>query len=303
MDKTIKSASQLFEKRYGAQLEIKWTSQSSPNASSASDWQSSFVYSRTRRQVSFPLYDHENDLKAIAIASPVDNKDAILFEEMADFLKLTIAEQIQLQEKKDFTEHSELAFNLAHRRLKNVIPLPRRRSKNIEKLVTSNSRMRKPDNRPIYLYGENKDLIHRVCMASHDWSKNWAFINAKEIPDLIWQDKDHWRDFPQITICIPDVESLSPKKQDQLASNIEFLRTLGDKKPLIIVTGNQHLNQTNSKLSKMFKIYSPSDKLSAKSQAHFLMFHFKNKESWTYQCPRNKGIFYYPFSKAPQQFH
>ena len=80
MDKTIKSASQLFEKRYGAHLDIQWTGNSGCGSKTYNNsWQTSFVYSRTRRQVSFPIFNREKDLKAIAVASPVDNQDAIAF--------------------------------------------------------------------------------------------------------------------------------------------------------------------------------------------------------------------------------
>ncbi len=305
MDKIINTVSTIFKERYGAQLKIdRNLGESNQKPFFKSHWKNTFVYSQTMRQVSFPIFNLKKELKAIATASPVESQDAVVFDEMAQFLQLTIAEHIELTEQVDFKELTQQVIEHAHSDQNKVVELKTR--KKVETPVIEYKRRkinREPDLQPIWLSGSNENFNSQIAFSVHDWISNWAFINAKEIPDLIWKDPHSWRNFPQVTIFIPDIPSLSEKKLEVLKRNLADLRKIKGKKPMVVVTSPIEISDELNYFRESFKHYTVNENLSARVQAHFLLYHHKKNSLGTYSDEKTKGLYFLPFSPSPTRVH
>lgn len=305
MDKIINTVSTIFKERYGAQLKIdRNLGDTKQRPFFHSHWKNTFVYSQTMRQVSFPIFNLKKELKAIATASPVESQDAIVFDEMAQFLQLTIAEHIELTEQMDLKELTQQVIESAHTDQSKVIQLKTRKISENTPIELKKRKMNKePDLQPIWLSGSNENFNAQIAFSIHDWISNWAFINAKEIPDLIWKDPHSWKNFPQVTIFIPDIPSLSEKKLAVLKQNIADLKKIKGKKPMIVITSPVELAPELNSFRERFKHYTVNDNLSARVQAHFLLYHHKKNSPGTYTDERTKGLYFLPFSPSPTRIH
>ncbi len=305
MDNIIKTISNMFMARYGTQLKIE-TSLPEKKAQPLflSHWRNSFVYSQTLRQVSFPIFNSKSELRAIAVASPVENKDAVVFDEMAQFLQLTIAEHLELTQKKELQNETESALLRAHQdEHSNVISL---KTKNVIATPIEWKKRKAPkeyDHEPIWLNGLKDNFNSHLAFSVHDWISNWAFINAKEIPDLIWKDPNSWQNFPQVTIYIPKIETLSHENLMILKKNLLELRSVKGKKPLIIVSSTGLLSPEAEALKNLFKYYEVKENISAQVQAHFLLYRHRDIKPWNYLCAKSESLFFLPFSTPSKEFH
>ncbi len=305
MDKIIKTVSNMFMARYGTQLKIETTlPEKKAQPLFLSHWRNSFVYSRTLRQVSFPIFNSKRELQAIAVASPVENKDAIVFDEMAQFLQLTIAEHIELTQQKELQMATEAALLKAHLDDKsNIISLKTKKVMSPPIEWKKRKPPREYDQQPIWLNGAKDSFNSHLAFSIHDWIPNWAFINAKEIPDLIWKDPNNWQNFPQVTIYIPKIETLSLDNLETLKKNLMELRKLKDKKPLIIVSSSGKLTPEVESLQKLFKYYEVKDNISAQVQAHFLLYRHRDVKLWNYQSSKSESVYFLPFSNQSKEIH
>jgi len=306
MEAIINTVSTIFKERYGAILKIETEfTETKRKPRFSSQWQSHFVYSRTLRQVSFLIFNSRRELQAVATAGPVENKDAVMFDEMAQFLQLTIAEHIELTDRRDIQERTEEAMELAHANHTNVVELKTRKiSETPASFQYKEVKQTKPaDTTPIWISGTNEDFNAHIAFSIHDWVANWAFINAKEIPDLVWQDPHAWQNFPQVTLFVPDIATLSKTKLEILKSNLEQLSKIKGPKPLIVISSPTEISDELKELQHFFKCYEANDKVTARVQAHFLLFHHKKASKWTHQCKETDSIYFLPFSPSPTNLH
>ena len=301
----INTVSTIFKERYGTKLKIQWTQDlKGKSPTFMSHWKNSFVYSRTLRQVSFPLFNGKNKLQAIAVASPVDNQDAIIFNEMADFLQLTVAEHIKLTKNNQNLIETEQLIHRSHKLEPNVIEFKNRKKDAITHIEFKKTPApKKPEFTPIWISGDNSSISSHIAFSVHDWVSNWAFINAKEIPDLIWQDTNHWKNFPQITIFIPKIDKLDNEKLEILKRNLTLLNKKSKNKPLIIVTSSNEVSDELEELKHLFKHYSSNENVAPRAQAHFLLFHYNDTKPWTHYCKDSGKLFFLPFSQSPENIH
>ena len=309
MEKVISTVSNIFRERYGAMLKINRNihiSDSGRPPLFMSHWQSSFVYSRTLRQVSFPIFNSKKELQAIATASPVDNKDAIVFDEMAQFLQLTIAEHFEVVDRAETQHHQAVAVEKIHAGQSKVIELKTRKID----LKTQSFEYKKPKVRgeisldPIWISGENESFNAHIAFSIHDWLGNWAFINAKEIPDLIWQDPNSWENFPQVTIFIPKLETLSEENLGKLRKNLAKLRKVKKNKPFVVVSSAETVSAELELLKTQFKHHNSNKNMSARVQAHFLLYHTKKTDSpWVFDCKQSDSVYFLPFTNTPKNIH
>lgn len=306
MEKIINTVSTIFKERYGTQLKIERTYEAQKNKPVfLSHWQSPFVYSRTLRQVSFPIFNSRRELQAIATASPVENKDAIVFDEMAQFLQLTVAEHLEIKTRFETQIDQEMAIERLNADQTKVIQLKTR--KKSEAPTTYEYKKPKTSKRantdPIWISGDNEDFMAHIAFSAHDWVSNWAFINAKEIPDLIWQDPNAWQNFPQVTIFIPNIDEATPEQIQVLKENLDNLPQDDEQKPLIIVSSRGPLSDELKQLKKRFKYFKSNEKVSARVQAHFLLYHYKETKLWSYECEKTDSLYFLPFTTGPKQIH
>ena len=270
MEAIISTVSTIFKERYGAQLTVERKQTQQNRKKPIGQWNSPFVYSRTLRQVSFPIFNSKKELQAIAVAHPVENQDAIIFDEMAQFLQLTISEHIELSDQFEGVVQKEDAVRSAHIGNSNVVQLKTRKQSNVTHFEYKKPKLNKEaDLQPIWISGDNENFNAHIAFSIHDWVTNWAFINAKEIPDLIWEDPHHWQSFPQVTIFIPNITSLSHEKLETLRQNIDQLKKVDGRKPLIIITSPNELSDELVELKKSFKSYKANENVTARVQAHF----------------------------------
>jgi hypothetical protein len=137
----------------------------------------------------------------------------------------------------------------------------------------------------------------------HDFIGNWAFINAKETPDLIWEDPHSWQNFPQVTLFIPTLHELSTEQFATLRDNLSKITKMKDKRPLIIVTSPHEISPELIKLRAGFKHYKANDRVSARVQAHFLLYHHKQESPFTHECDETKSLYFLPFSPGSGLLH
>lgn len=306
MEKIINTVSTIFKERYGTKLKIEKAQSIKRNQPVfLSHWQSPFVYSRTLRQVSFPIFNSKKELQAIATASPVENKDAIVFDEMAQFLQLTIAEHIEITNIHELQVEREKAFEKINSDSSKVIELKtKKKDTNTLTYEFKKPKITQPaDLSPIWISGQNQDFNAHIAFSIHDWVSNWAFINAKEIPDLIWQDPNSWQNFSQVTIFIPNIETLSAENIAKLKENLQHLKRMQENKPLIVVSSASELSPELENLKSNFKHYKANKNISARVQAHFLLYHYKEDKPWTHQCDKTDSVYFLPFSNGPKQIH
>lgn len=301
----INRISDMFRERYGTKLKIQWTSNTAGKKPVfMSHWQNPFVYSRTLRQVTFPLFNSKNELQAIAIASPVENKDAIIFDEMSHFLQLTVAEHLNLSERRGHLIKTEQAIQLAHKVSgSNIVQFKNRKSPEPQIQFKKKNINSKTSFQPIWISGDSSEIGAHIAFSIHDWISNWAFINAREIPDLIWQDKNHWQKFPQITIFIPDVEDLNANQLQILKENLKVLASKKDQKPLIVVTSRKELSPELEELKLLFRHYQANTNVPPRTQAHFLLFHHRPEKPWSHFCRETGKVYFLPLGQSPTNFH
>lgn len=305
MEKIFSTVSTIFKERYGAQLKIdrRFNYNKVSKTYFRNHWNCPFVYSRTLRQVSFPIFNSKKELQAIATASPVENKDAVVFDEMAQFLQLTIAEHIELTDIKETQARTASVIERAHASSKKVVELRTRKKPENPAITFKKPKVKKkPDLQPIWISGDNLNFSAHIAFSIHDWVSNWAFINATEIPDLVWEDPNHWENFSQVTIFIPNINSLSEDKVQRLSDNIQKIKVMKNK-PLVVVTSSSKTKPHLEKIKKSFKVYRANDRVTARVQAHFLLYHYKESSPWTHQCLESDRLYFLPFSPSPKNLH
>ncbi|MCJ8277469.1 MAG: hypothetical protein HRT44_07410, partial [Bdellovibrionales bacterium] len=188
MNNLVSRISTIFKERYGTKLQIEWKQPTDGGRTPVfmSHWENSFVYSRTLRQVSFPLFNAKNELQGIAIASPVENKDAVIFDEMASFLQLTVAEHMILAEHHSHVLQTEEAIKLTHtdeRENNNVVRFKNRKSDpKTEIQFKKRKPPREPSFEPVWIYGHNASIDSHIALSIQDRVSNGASNNANEIP-------------------------------------------------------------------------------------------------------------------------
>ncbi len=305
MDRLVTTISRIFEERYGTQLVIQKKSNQYNRHQPLflSHWPSAFVYSRTLRQVSFPIFNDKRELQALAIAHPVENKDAVIFDEMAQFIQLTIAEHLQLTENKQILEETELAIHRSHLENSKVIEL-RTRKKGPQGFEYKRVQTKRETNLdPIWINQATTHAASQIAFSLHDWVSNWAFINAKEIPDLIWSDQAGWDSLAQVTIFIPDVETLNESELTMLKKNLESVQKHKTLRPLVIVSSSQKISPQLEQLQSLFRQYTAKAHITPRIQAHFILFQQKSEPLWSHKCEKSNQIFYLPFSHKPELIH
>lgn len=298
--------SRMFGDRFGTQLVIKWSDTIRTKQENLKDWQTTFVYSRTRRQVSFPIFNSKNQLQAIAIAGPVNNEDAIRFKEMSQFLQLTVTERLKTKERLDLVLKKEEVFKKSHNDDSNVIRWPSKVGK--ASLFPSNLSEKKPKTPasfcPLWIYGNDHNAGLKVAFAAHEWIRNWAFINVKEIPDLFWQKTDSWHSYAQMTILVPEAENLTKEQWEILSHNVRAASNKVGPKPLIIVTSLHPPESLKPDLASLFKVYKTNPDLTPKAQAHFLLFQkSETTRGWTYHCQQLERLGFLPFGTTSDLLH
>jgi hypothetical protein len=307
MDRLVATVSRIFKERYGTQLVIKTkmqTQQNTPVPIFRSHWPSAFVYSRTLRQVSFPIFNSKKELQALAIAHPVENKDAIIFDEMAQFLQLTIAEHMELSEEHLLSQETELAIRRSSRDYDNIIELKtkKRVSSHFEYKKTYPKREANLD--PIWISDCSIENASQIAFSVHDWVNHWAFINAKEIPDLIWSDQTGWKNLSQVTIFVPDIHLLDTAQLETLKKNLSIISLTSQIKPLLIVSSQGSMSDELKAIKdSFFRAYETKPHVTPRIQAHFLLFHQQPETSWAYDCPSTNQVYYLPFSHRPETVH
>ncbi len=304
MDAIFNKVSTIFKERYGAELKIdKKLTVTQKRQEKRSSFKSPFVYSRTLRQVSFPIFNSKQELNAVVTARPVDNKDAIIFAEMAQFLQLTIAEHISLIDELETQDQTLIAIERAHCDDNKVIEL-RTKKDSVPHYQYKDFKKKKPlDRRPIWISGDNDNFNSHIAFSVHDWIGNWAFINAKETPDLVWEDAHSWQNFPQVTLFVPNIEELTSDQIRILRENLAKLQKMDGPKPLIIVTSQNEVSEELEQLKREFKNYRSNAKISARVQAHFLIYHHKQESPFLHECDETKGIYFLPFSPGSHILH
>ncbi len=304
MEAIFNRVSTIFKERYGAELKIdKQLTASHKRHDRHNGWTSPFVYSRTLRQVSFPIFNSKQELNAVITARPVENKDAVVFAEMAQFLQLTITEHVSLVDQLETSQQTLIAAEKVADDGNKVVQLRTKKS-STPHFKYKERKLKKPiDLRPLWISGDNNNFNSHIAFAVHDWVGNWAFINAKETPDLIWQDPHHWQNFPQVTLFIPSLEELSEDQIKILRNNLAGLKKVDGPKPLIIVTSRHQAPEELADLKHQFKHYKSNENVSARVQAHFLVFHHKKESPFTHECEETKGLFFLPFSPGSSLLH
>ena len=238
------------------------------------------------------------------MASPVENTDAIVFDEMAQFLQLTIAEHIDLSEKALISEGQQWALESVHDDSQKIVQLKTKKVNHEAQIEYKKPEVKKaPDLRPIWISGKNENFNAHIAFSIHDWVANWAFINAAEIPDLVWHDPHSWQNFPQVTIFVPNITSLSEKKLETLERNMRMLRKMEGPKPLIIISSPLEVSERLEGLKNQFKHYKSNEKVTARVQAHFLLYHHKEETPWVHQCDLTNSLYFLPFSTGPKNVH
>ena len=303
MSDVISKMSALFRERYSTDLKIEWTGGKKTHPVFFGQWKASFVYSTTHKQVSFPLFNNKNELKAIARVFPVENKDAVVFSEMSDLLQLTVGEHLMLVEKKDYHIKVEEHLRSQENSSENIVQLKTKKNHPTSIIYKKQNVKKAPSFEPIWIESLDQNIANHIAFALHDWANNWAFINAREIPDLIWQDENYWKNFPQITIFIPHVDQLDPAKVKIIIENIKELRGSADLKPLVIVTTKKPPSKELANLLLLFKYYKANSNVPPRAQAHFLLFHHKSERPWTYYNKSQDKVYFLPFHPPSNQIH
>lgn len=303
MEKIITTVSTIFKERYGTTLIVQRNfSGEKRRPLFLSHWQNTFVYSRTLRQVSFPIFNSRRELQAIVTAHPVENKDAIAFDEMAQFLQLTIAEHMELTDSNNLQIETLRAVEKAHADNHKVIHLKTKKTHFPQYEFKRHKPAKEVSFRPIWINSSRENFNAHLAFSIHDSVNNWAFINAKEIPDLVWQDPNNWRNFPQVTIYVPDIETLSETKLEVLKANLMILRHMKKERPLVIVSSKSKILTPELELLKnQFKFYDANKSTSARVQAHFLLYHYKQDKPWLYNCAQTDRLYFLPLSNTPKK--
>lgn len=302
MEKIISTVSTIFKKRYGTTLTIERNFMAERRKPLfLSHWQSAFVYSRTHRQVSFPIFNSKRELQAIITAHPVENKDAIAFDEMAQFLQLTVAEHMELSQANELQIETQRAVEKAHADTSKVLQLKTKKTYLPQYEFKKIKPTKEVSFDPIWISSTRENFNAHLAFSIHDNVNNWAFINSKEIPDLVWQDPSQWRNFPQVTIFVPNIETLSPAKLQVLKDNLKVLRGMKSEKPLVIVScKTEILTPELESLREQFKFYKAHKNISARIQAHFLLYHYKQDKPWSYTNGQTDRLYFLPFSNTPK---
>ncbi|MCB0377954.1 MAG: hypothetical protein KDD33_05630 [Bdellovibrionales bacterium] len=302
VDDVISQIRSIFVRRYETQLSIQWAHQLKVKPSFVRPTTSSFVYSTSLKQVTFPIFNQKQELQALAVVSPVENKDAVVFGEMASFLQLTMAEHLELTDKSNTLERTETALHIAHSAPNNLLMFKKKPEAPI--IQKKNVQLRRqPSLEPIWICGAQPSLANQIAYSVHDWVSNWAFINAKEIPDLIWRDREYWMSYSQITIFIPDIDLLDLAKQQRLHENILALRKVTGKKPFVIVTSENPPEGQLEELKPLFNFYKANTKVSPRAQAHFLLFHHKDEKPWSYRDKEQESLYFLPLGPSSDRIH
>lgn len=267
----------LFNFRFGTHLKIKWSVPIVEASQVEKSWKTTFVYSVSGRQVAFPIFNGKKQLRAIALAGPVENNDAIRFQEMSDFLQLTLAESIHLNDrKKGLTKHNLYSTPIEKSRTSeacDVVKYPR--AENVSKTPHSS-----PNGRPpaLWLYGSDGKQALKVAYSLHEWAKNWALINIREIPDLFWKEQSCWTVYQQMSLLLPAAEDLTEAQWQTLTNNLQSISHGGDQKenPTLILTSHLHPEVLRPEIMDQFLVHKVHETITAQLQAHFLLFQDPN---------------------------
>ncbi len=284
MRETINIVKRIFQDHYKVELDFQWAENLNKNEFlSWNKHQTPFIYFCKFKEIHFPVFDSKKQLNALAVVRPVFRESRILFNEMAGFLKLTVTESLKLNEASCIQDKKEDILKRLAADPRKVIPFKTGNPVNREITVRTLKPARTINFDPIWIVGNNARLNIRVAFSIHELSSNWAFINAREIPDLIWGNPGVWEKFPQMTILISDIESLSCSKVTYLHESLKFIKNLREK-PLLIVTSSGSFAEELQTLKPFFGQYDFNEKISTSRQARIIFHQHQNSEGKSYLC-------------------
>ncbi len=274
MKKAVDTVKKIFKEHYGMNLNFQWAGNLSRDKFLLwNQCKTSFRYSSGLGSVYFPVFSLKKDLKALFTVKPVFKEDPACFREMADFLKLTVSELLRLDEIYHEQNQKEDVLKRLASDPQKVIPFkikrkcPVNQEKNAIRELEFSGKINLD---PIWIAGDNTDLNTRIAFSIHELSSNWAFINVGKTPDLIWEDIDIWRQIPQVTILVSNIELLSNSKVTYLNESLKFIRKLKNK-PLLVVTSSCPVPDTLKKLKFLFRNYYSTENIPVSRQAQIFL--------------------------------
>ena len=280
MKKMIFTVKKVFEEHYGVELQFQWACHLPKNQVSFLTYlKNPFIHSHVLKQVFFPIFDSKRHLQALITVGPVTKADPASFKKMSHFLEATISEYIDLNQKYQQQLQRQEIIEKLQTESNKVISLNTKRNRSIGHEAQRPVSKLNITPIPLWIHGNNPKLNISIAFSIHDGSSNWAFINVQENPDLFWKDPGSWKDLPQITILIPDMESLSLSKQNHLERVLKSIKRKKKNKPLFVVTSSNKLSKNLDRFKTLFMEYQSHEKIPVSIQAQFIFHQYKKKTS------------------------
>jgi len=290
---------QLFSSRFKTQLKIRWSIPVVDSIRLEKKWKTTFVYSVSSKQVAFPIFNGQQKLRAIAIAGPVENEDVIRFQEMSDFIQLTLVKSVELKEQRDQLIKKEFICTPQYKGA--IVKYP---SKEGQEMSPKNSRFQKPST-AIWLVGNDPKLNLKVAYSIHEWKRNWALINIREIPDLFWTEKDDWSIYRQMSLLLPAAEDLLDSQWIEMHENINRFKNMDpNEQPTLMLTSQLDPALLNPEVAQSFLIRRVYESVSPQLQAHFLLYqNTENPLAITQDQNLLESLIFLPSDSKQSTFH
>ena len=295
--KVINKIKKIFQEHYKKEFFLQYSESFGEKDFLAwNECQTPFIYSEELRQVCFPIFSSKKRFKILVTVRPVYKEDSNSFSEMADFLSLTLAEPCKLKQSlRQIKREEEVLARLSSDPGK-VIPLRTKRSLEQQTRKTTGKQSQNEINQsfldfrnlsknktnldPLWIIGDKSQHNRKVAFSIHNLTSNWAFMDFREISDLIWKDCRGWETFPHVTVLISDIELLSDSKIACLQKSLGFMEKLKEKPFLIITSGSLSKKSHPGKsriIRKFFKSYEiMDDNFPPSSQARIIFCQHKN---------------------------
>ena len=286
MEKTITTIKKIFEEHYKVKLKLQWAENLIKEEFLLwNKHQNFFMHSRKLRQVVFPIFNSKRQLEVLATVKPVFKENRACFNEMADFLNLTVTEPLRLRGIYQEQNQKEDILQRFFANPGKVIPFKIKRPIKAlgktngllkKQMVSCNNKLKRLKSKketgfdPIWILGDKNSVNTKIALCVHELSSNWAFINTKNFSDLIWENPKDWGSFPQVTVLIPEIQTLSDSKVAHLHDSLKFIRRLKDK-PLLIVTSSRRLSGKLKELKPLFKNCESNEKIPPFNQAQTIL--------------------------------
>ena len=278
MKKMISTVKKVFEEHYGLEFQFQWACHLPKNqVSFLTHLESPFIHSHALKQVLFPIFDSKKHLQALITVGPVRKSDPTSFKKMSYFLGATISEYIDLNQKYQQQVQKQEVMERLQTQSNKVISLNTKRNCSIGYETQRSVSKLNITPMPLWIHGKNPKLNINIAFSIHDGSSNWAFINVQENPDLFWKDPESWKELPQVTLLIPDIESLSLSKQNHLEKVLKSIKKKKKNKPLFVVTSSN--NKNLDRFKNLFMEYQSHEKIPVSIQAQFIFRQYKKKIS------------------------